>query len=468
MDQLERRQVLLAAATGATLLSTAANAQPRTPPTITPPPAKITAAAIAAAKAPASTTEIAQWNSLKGRLKEYGNWPATFDVPFEAGVKEQLKLVAAQEQNKLTHNPRLVEPLLGDISTLVDRCLTYRNQGSQLEIQGVAASLNRIIADSTREVDQNIIKTNPSPDVAAVLAANYPAAAKHFQGSNSEIGAGTAIQVQAEGVSNAKLHDISITRIQLSLAPLQFTQDINRQLLGRYNVPGNAHNYSQRFDRIRKLFESDIVSAYQRAMAAAVGLSKLFDYSDPLPSPNGSDFLDDFVIWTRKAMRAVNQIGESEIEIVRYIRIDAVPVGAFDHDFTDVFAGMKYVRLRDLSVSFCGADADVTTTVPRANASFPVVMVLDGAQLGPRPVIALPGVNAFGAQRQTQTVSGGAVYNIDPRGNWSIRMSATGVTTNNTAISRDTWVTGLVIQLHVVCVPDPALDGSWWVSGDRL
>ncbi len=436
MDQLERRDILLAAAgvalVPAALAASVNDGAAQTSPPV-PPAVKITAAPIPTIKALTSDSEAAKWAALKARLKSYGNWPKTFDVSFESGAIEALKTISNQEKFQLTHNPRLVEPLLGDISSLLERCLSYRGQGTQLEIQGVAAYVNRVISDSTRDIDQSLTRNDPAPDVAAILASHYPNAAAQFRLAKNELGNANAIQLDAQTLGNAKIRDVETTRLSLSLARLQFVQDINRQLLGRYDVPGNGHNYAERFDRLRKLFESDITSAYRRALSAAAGLSALFDFKDAVPPFDGSDFLDDFVIWSRNAMRAVALIGESEIEIVRHVAINTIQSGAF-----------------------------------KLNAGFGLVLVRSNVNFGPRPIIVIPAVRALGSDRNPESVTGGAVYNIDPRGEWSIRMSAKGVTTNNVPIERGDWVKGLVIKLRVVCVPSPENDGSWWTSEDRI
>jgi len=169
-------------------------------------------------------------------------------------------------------------------------------------------------------------------------------------------------------------------------------------------------------------------------------------------------------------MRAVALIGESEIEIVRHVAINTIQSGAFEFDFSKTFEGMKHVRLREVSASFTGDDGNFqgAQAFQKLNAGFGLVLVRSNVNFGPRPIIVIPAVRALGSDRNPESVTGGAVYNIDPRGEWSIRMSAKGVTTNNVPIERGDWVKGLVIKLRVVCVPSPENDGSWWTSEDRI
>jgi len=221
MDQLERRDILLAAAgvalVPAALAASVNDGAAQTSPPV-PPAVKITAAPIPTIKALTSDSEAAKWAALKARLKSYGNWPKTFDVSFESGAIEALKTISNQEKFQLTHNPRLVEPLLGDISSLLERCLSYRGQGTQLEIQGVAAYVNRVISDSTRDIDQSLTRNDPAPDVAAILASHYPNAAAQFRLAKNELGNANAIQLDAQTLGNTRRRNHPIESVAGSSA----------------------------------------------------------------------------------------------------------------------------------------------------------------------------------------------------------------------------------------------------------
>jgi hypothetical protein len=64
-------------------------------------------------------------------LAEKDAWVRTFDQSFDDPVRPELERIEAEERDgEYAHNPRLVEPLLGEIAALIDRCLAYRREGA--------------------------------------------------------------------------------------------------------------------------------------------------------------------------------------------------------------------------------------------------------------------------------------------------------------------------------------------------
>jgi hypothetical protein len=511
MDRVsEQRRLLIAAAAAAGLLplvSTKGHAVEVNALAATNPPATPAGAIKNPIISPSD--EASAWAALKDLLKQSGTWPNTFDVSLEAGVKEKLKDVARTEVGdlstigsitpKLTHNPRLVEPLLGEIASLLDRCLAYRREAAELEIKGVAAGVARIQAAALADVDQQLITaTSSAKDAAAIVADNYPKAAHLFETVGNSSGDAYAVQMRTQALSSARIRDVEDTRIQLAVGRLQFVQDINRKLLGRYDVSGNSHNYAERYEQVRKLFESDILSAFRRAIAAADGLKSLFGYVDPkydrptverphLPNPDSllvpdePDFLGELVLWTRNAMREVARIGENEIEIVveAYATIkpwssqtDFDPEPLFDVDTRGSFVGLKYVRLRAIGASFIAGKDDLKAE-EKANATFKLALLRDGdPAIGPREILVVPRVRAFNTQREPDFIEGGAIYNSDPRGLWSFRLAGIGLSIghepqtpndhkiDSPGISRADWVKAIVLHMRVACVVDTSIQDS--------
>jgi hypothetical protein len=472
MDPLERRQLLLTAV-GGSLLSLA-TAEPLSAQTAIKTPVDVPLKKIEPGKVIDlridSPKEAEAWNTIKSRVSESGVWPKVFDASFEESVFSQLERVASEETNKFTHNPRLVEPLLGEISSLLDRSLACRREGSELEIAGVAAGAARIVSDAVREIDQKLAAIDVTRSMTVVLAENYPAAADLYeQASDHNLGRGNASQIKAQVLANQKVTASVEERLKLTLGRLAFTQEVERQLLGRHDVPGNADNFGERFERLRKLFASDVVSAYRRALAASAGLAALFDFKDPLPTLAKNGFLDELVIWTRNAMRAVARVGESEIEFTRVISIPvapATPAAPASINFDTSFPGFKMLRLRGIAACFCQDPGDVKND-NAGNASIGAVMVKTDGGLGPRVVIPLPSVRQFGAQREPVYVDGALIYNVDPRGNWSYRVSTKGIGGNGAAWERAALIKSLIVYMKLVGVPEEK-DGSWWTTEDHV
>ena len=425
-------------------------------------------------QSPPNSTSNAEWVELKDRLVKAGNLPVAFDVSYEEGAVPLLTNALSQETAKKTHNPRLVEPLLGEIASLLDRCIHYRNEGASLEIQGMSAGAARLIFESTREIDTFVATADKTKEVSAIFASNYPKAAEQLRRVDDF---GNATMLQAQAAANAVLRD-ALTGIQaLSLGKLEFIQDISRQLMSRHDVAGNAHNFGERFENLRLLYNSDIEAAYRRALAAREGLEALFSFSHlarsynfkaEVPKPKGSGFLDEFVVWTRNAMRAVAHVAQTEVEMERVLVMPIIK----DVDLLDVrkeiFAGLRNIRLRGVAASFRqGATENVADL---AETSFALVMVKTTNNVGPLTVIHLPQVGKYSVAAEPVTNRSSSLFNLDPVGEWSVRLSKRGTGSSYfESTDRGSAISHVLIKFQVVASLDPKIaDGSWWMSADRL
>ncbi len=376
---------------------------------------------------------------------------------------------SAAETARLSHNPRLVEPLMGEIATLLDRCLSYREEAANLEINGIAAALGRMVANGVRDIDRKMIVADASPEVAALLAANFVTAADQFRRDGTPLGKGTAIEIAAQGAGNDKTSASEAERRSLAASRLSFTQKIQNQLQARYDVPGNAHNYAERHVRKRALFLSDIQAAYERAMAVAVGAKDLFGFNEPLPVPT-PNVLDALVLWSKLAMRAATRVAETEIEFTKDIAV-TVPTGSapIALDTTNAFAGLLNLRLRAVGASWISASGELKDNIETQYFTTQLVCARTDGQLGPKSVFIIGGVRAFGLQRPVEMNSGAAIYNLDPRGQWTIRLAPMGHTQNPTLDwPRNSLIKALVLHFQVLAVPDPTKDSAWWTTADRL
>jgi hypothetical protein len=271
---------------------------------------------IASGKLPAATILKSGYSDLKNLLRQANAWDPTFDLSFLESSTPLLQQIAEEEKKQLHHNRRLVEPLLGEISALIDRCIAYRREGADLELQGISAGINEYLSYTLDQGDLLQSTIDPSYAMATTLADKYGQAARQLLAPGDEA---ARLQLEALGAANGEFAKLQAQRVSWQSSRLKQTQDIGRQLIGRYHMPGNAHNFGQRFDRVRRLFESDVTSAYRRAIAAREGLKQIFDFSDDanFPDPKDPEMLDNFIQWTRNAMRAVALIGETEIEFTQ-------------------------------------------------------------------------------------------------------------------------------------------------------
>ena len=400
--------------------------------------------------------------ALRQTLAQAGLWNRIFDESLEDAARPRLLEVLKED---LKHNPRLVEMHLGEIASLLDRCLEYRREAADLEIQGVAAGIRRFEADVLNALDEKILQEKPQVYSSAPIALQYPKAATAYGEGKDALARGNAIQAAAQAASHAALASHEEAKTLHSLKRLRFVAALDRQAMGRFDQPGSAQNYVQRFCRVRQLFEVDIVAAYRRALAASAFLRDCYTFTETLTTPDDPDLLDSFVIWTKGAMRVVALGSEREIEIVRHIRI--LDDGSKVWSTTLGFPGFFRPRLRGVAACYlCSLkeqdDAD------RGNLSFGVVLAhpSDGA------VVLLPAVRMYRYDRPIEWMEGAAIYNLDPSGIWSVRFNTVGSTSEITPPGQyapnPDFVDGIVLLLRMACTPDPSKDASWWLAEDRL
>lgn len=464
MEHTDRRKLLLAALGGGALTVAAVEgAKAQAPRTVDRDPRPVRPLTLRQPEPTEASREISLWTDAKATLASRTDWISTFDASLEESAFDELSKIKIAETTKLTHNARLVEPLLGEIASLVDRCLAYRRESSDLEIAGVAASASKLAFDGLKEVEEKLVSIDPGRTVAEILSANYQPAIDMLNQSPEQVGKGFAIQLAAQLAANRKVGSVLEERVQLALTRFKFSQDLERQLLGRHDVPGNAHNFKERFERLRTLYETDITSAYRRAFAAAAGLDAIFEYKVAPPEPSKLNFVDELVVWTRRAMRAVTLLSEREIEFTRVVPT-AVPEqpGPFNIDLTPSFAGFKSPRVRAIGASF-NADGDV-------QAGLGLVLVKTETKTGPRVVIPIPAVKQYSNSRDPVMIDGAAVYNVDPRGSWTARLSkkgfAGGATTDQ--FDRAALIKKMLIHIRIQAVPDDTVESAWWTAEDRL
>lgn len=392
--------------------------------------------AVVPGSVPGSTELKAAFQNLKNIVKSANAWNTTFDTSYMASSESALKEVAAEESKRFYHNVRLVEQLLGEISVLVDRCIAYRKEGEDLEIQGIASGMNKYVTFTFDEKDLEQAKIDSSFAMASVLADKFASAASALNSDPND--KGTRLQLDALGAGNKEFANAQSKRLAWQIGRMKQTQELNRMLIGRYDTPGSAHNFAERFDRLRKFFEQDIVSAYRRALAAKEGMWKIYFKKIPLPDIEREDFLDEMVLWTRECMRYVARISETEFEITKQFKVSinrSAAGGGKIGQFTigdKNLAKLGYVRLREIGATF-SYSGDPLKETGKTTASFKLLLLKGFTSDGqtpsefefqrsqPRTFVAL-NMKAEGAYAP-DFVGGTLCYNLDPQGTWDYRVA---------------------------------------------
>ena len=427
--------------------------------------------------------EVNNWSDLVARIVASGYDISKFNVSYEEGVLNNINNIKTTESSSLTHYPRLVEPLLGEISSLINRCLAYRREGAELEIAGVAAGAARLISDALDSVDREVASIDLPGIAAGVLSSNYKLASDAYkQLTDAKLAAAKSLEIYSLVLANSEVEKESSVRNAAQVSSLQFRQSVERQLMSRINVPGNAHNYVERFELVRTLFESDVAAAYRRALAVAVGLEKIFLFNKPVPIPKESGFIDELLIWTREAMRAVTRVGEVEIELSKavdvVVQVSPPPGNPVFNLYVD-FPGLTSVRLRSIAASFyrTGSGNLVNDNISNSIIGMSLVKTPTGPaevalgykqdqNAGPAIVAVIPAIRQWSPQSSPASASGSLLYNVNPIGTWAGRLNFVGRDGTGQNWSRGASIVGLLIEMRVVAVVD-ASNPSWvWIQQD--
>jgi hypothetical protein len=416
-------------------------------------------------------------------LEKTHPWLRKFSPSYEVGIQEELEEIQKVEERTTHHNYRLVEPLLGEMAALLDRCLEYRREGAELEIQGVEHAYH--------ELELRLAELDLAHVSAESLASSLGPVAEIFEQDGTPSARGQAARARAEGKASSNVAVTANQRRTLTLATIKTIQGITQQFKDRHLVPGNAHNFAERFQRLRELFNADITSAYRRAFAAEKGLRVVFGVSDKVPrrTPEKDVLLDDLVIWTRNVMRRVTTLVEREIEFEHIVPMTLYEgnglggnpnanfsqlmsqdgSGAYKF-YVPPFRGMLHVRLRAVGASFIALKKDLTR--PEVSGSrlhlnlMGPLHTAGGLRTGGmrRPLFVLPSVGPFLPTSPINYMQGSDVYNAEAEGWWHVKVKRQMMGRYAPNETRGDWIKGLYLHLRIAAYRNE--EPEKWILGE--
>jgi hypothetical protein len=394
------------------------------------------------------------WTRYKRSLRDRGNeWLKDFEKPLDIEV---LAAIQALDLTPPPYEPLLVEQLLTDVSSLLDRCLAYRREAYELELSAVSYaaeySLFLDLAPINEQVELLSLKA------AQALAKEPP------------------VDDSPKGPIATKW---------------RLMKEHRAELQRRHETRGNAHNFPERYKRVLRLLAEDIREASVKASCAAIGLKLVYGITEPLLPPTTEnvdlnsqapkDYLDELVAWTRTMIRELERLRERWIEYDLVVPVsqpwaedgsELVPSGptaaAFKKDgllelranLAKSFPNLRNVRLRALGLSLGWA-----LQKPGPNHGYEVskrrayryrAIVFTPLQRGVkqasyrRPPVHLGDVGVFWPDDTVALEGGPAVHNVDPRGEWIIRLDRRAAFVNEKEITTETLgILDLKIHLRV-------------------
>lgn len=220
-----------------------------------------------------------------------------------------------------------------------------------------------------------------------------------------------------------------------------------------------ALNYTSRIERNRISLQQDFRNALARLSVVAKGLDHLYGYTDPLPDPKSLDFLDDCVLWTRRAIEYLVRFSRQDQATVIPISLKSF---IKDSDWTngmaagrwvvtlpsDLFKNFGHVRLRGLTAFVEGTEKDLWQVRVRPPVTSSTVHLnnttvnLDQKMV---PDCYFNRATTRDSIREPDTTGQSSLYNASPVGEWAIEVGATSLTGTARAKIQD-----IVIDLIVV------------------
>lgn len=393
-----------------------------------------------------------------------GQTPLSISQPIDMGAD---KLLRDYRNAWLTYPPLDVEYLMQTLNEHLNNCLDIRLKAQDLEIKAFSEANEQLLQRKLLETFQNQIK---------LFAENEPKLL------------GNTINPKYKAVDGSLSGDLNadywknVLKEQESQLNLKI-EDADKRLT-RLNELGSGNNYIARFEFLKKLFETDLIEAYCRAKAAAVGLKAIYEINIPVPEITDEEYLNKLILWARLATYEL----EKKLFFVRETTVafalndgstGAAPALVFDAPrlmtldafrlarnggtitfllkedfFSRLNLKLKNPRLKGLDVSVVRKD-NPTSPSPhqfwRVYVSPPEKKIIIAAGVQPysyEPIVFIPmatylahtpELNVVGNQRE--------VNNVSPIGNWTIRIEPKSILGNFD--TNDDNVDNIIIRMRI-------------------
>lgn len=225
------------------------------------------------------------------------------------------------------YDPYQVESLSAAISTLLDRCLSYRDEMYALDEKALkrcsdyALFLDTFDAQKTLEQSP---KTIDQLEAGLTGQKNAVAAFGSASGTASGLGPGFAALYQGSATATQIGIDWESVRQNLVATKWEKTKENQDALAQRYTLPGSALNYAERYSRLRTLLSQDLTVAFQKTRCLSKGCNKIFGKLNlSLEEPFRFGYLEYLVYYVRDLAAAVELATIEEIDFQQTISFRA-------------------------------------------------------------------------------------------------------------------------------------------------
>jgi hypothetical protein len=398
---------------------------------------------------------MSQWVAFKAAIAEKVEWFRGFDKPFSELLNEAIENNPIE---RFDYDPLLVDALLKDVASLLDKCLAYRRDAQDLEILAVRAA-----ADYSKFVD--LLPIQQEAEVIAQglsrLGVERSAAAKAASEFRSTESRGP-VERGFEAVELGKVAAIdqqvitSTRQVELIESRWKLTKRYEDEAQARHTAKGNSHNYGDRMTRLLRFLAEDFQEAYLKAAALCAGIEVMYGRKFELPDIRLDSAIDDVVHVVRGAARFIEQevtkfslydivvplcqpLFETDgvsHPLVKYEDLKAaIESGRWiEFDLAPALRNVKSARLRGVGLSFGnelsrGLDPGQLPEMSayRLTAQLAVPEQTVGGTKLKRPPVYFGNVAVFSGSTSVAWNASNSCYNGNPLGKWRIKIAPRAV-----------------------------------------
>ncbi len=392
----------------------------------------------------------------------------------------------------LDYEPAQFDLLLGDASELLDRCLALHREASELEIKWAQLQLEKQLHEQLDDIEHRLVAKRLGEAIHDAAMKGASTAATAFEGAEDALASGmTEEQRSIEATARAS-YESAKCQAEILAERRDALADYRGSLDLRLTEAGGAQNYLERFEQVFSLLVEDFEEAYRKIRVAYIGVAKLMNLVDlprPIVSETGNPTFE-LIRWCRSTMRQLQSLAdreathESVIPLAKSYRFlphghDAPhspsrpwPPLVSAADFTAAFRGavgavgrlsftlkddvqghiLERPRVAAIGLSFVPANPSDF----RINGTRLIATVFPPAQrFGPHlqmpPSVRFGNVRSCGSGAAAYMVSGLAVRNLYPFGEWEIRLGPLAIADSGEQVPLSTLdIVDLRLHLELV------------------
>lgn len=201
-------------------------------------------------------------------------------------------------------DPYQYESLLADVSSSLDRCLVYRREFNDLVASAVRQAMEYQTFNELKNANETLEAAPWILDLKNLDAQGQGVIADKF-GAGTQTSLTRGFAASSKSARDVSLLGVDAERGRQDLVKKRWTQMSKFQddLMARHETPGHPLNFGERSARVRNFLTDDFLDAIIKALTVREGLKAVYNFDLDKEWLKSQQPLDDFVKWTRKAVR---------------------------------------------------------------------------------------------------------------------------------------------------------------------